>query len=287
MKTIATIKEMNDWAKSHLLLGDSIGLVPTMGYLHEGHLSLVNKARHENDLVVTSIFVNPTQFGRNEDLSVYPRDPLGDSAKLEAAGVDVLFMPEADKLYGAGYETFVELERLPLPLCGKSRPGHFRGVATIVLKLFNIVQPQRAYFGNKDYQQLQVIKKMVRDLNVNTGIIGCPIVRETDGLAMSSRNSYLSTTERKQAICLYGALMVARRLFASGESDSKVYIQAMRDKVMAEPEAVVDYISLVDRETLENITIVSGDALAVLAVKIGKTRLIDNMLLAESASKNQ
>ncbi|MGC8658847.1 MAG: pantoate--beta-alanine ligase [Desulfomonilaceae bacterium] len=282
MKTLTTINEMNGWAKSGLRTGNSIGLVPTMGYLHEGHLSLVKKARQENDVVVTSIFVNPTQFGRNEDLSTYPRDPEGDSAKLERAGVDVLFLPEVRELYGPGHETFVELERLPRPLCGKSRPGHFRGVATIVLKLLNIVQPARAYFGKKDYQQLQVITRMVKDLNVPTEIIGCPIVRESDGLAMSSRNSYLSPAQRKQAICLYEALMIAGRLFAVGESDSRAYVNAMKDRIMAEPEATIDYISVVHPETLENLTKVNGDALVALAVKVGNTRLIDNMSLTES-----
>lgn len=273
---------MNKWARTRLINRVSIGFIPTMGYLHEGHLSLVKRARMENNTVVTSVFVNPTQFGRNEDLSVYPRDPKGDSAKLEAAGVDVLFMPEADDLYVADHETYVDMDRLPLPLCGKSRPSHFRGVATIVLKLFNIVQPDRAYFGNKDYQQLQVIKKMVRDLNVNTEIIGCPIVREDDGLAMSSRNSYLSTKERKQAICLHEALMIAQRLFAAGESDSGVYIQAMKDRIMAETDVVVDYVSIVHPETLQELAALKGPALAALAVKIGKTRLIDNILLTEA-----
>ncbi len=287
MDTITSVREMNDWARLQIPGRKTVGFVPTMGYLHDGHLSLVKKARIENDTVVASVFVNPTQFGHDEDLTVYPRDPQGDSAKLEAAGVDVLFMPDAQELYGPGYETFVELERLSLPLCGKSRPVHFRGVATIVLKLFNIVLPSTAYFGSKDYQQLQVIRKMVRDLNVNVRIIGCPTVREHDGLAMSSRNAYLSPQQRKQAICLYESLMIARRLFAARESDPNAYLQAMKDRVLAEPDARPDYISLVHPETLEDLATVNDGALALMAVKIGKTRLIDNMLLAELADINQ
>jgi len=280
MKTITSVYEMNDWAKARTLNRDSIGIVPTMGYLHEGHLSLVKQARLENDVIVASVFVNPTQFGRNEDFGVYPRDPQGDSAKLETAGVNVLFMPEADELYGPGYETYVNMERLSLLLCGRARPDHFRGVATVVLKLFNIVMPSTAYFGVKDYQQLQVIKKMVRDLNVNVRIVGCPTVRESDGLAMSSRNAYLSSSERKQAICLFEALMTARILFSKHETNTSIYIQAMKDRILAEPDANPDYISLVHPETLEDLSNVNDAALAVLAVKIGKTRLIDNMLLA-------
>ena len=287
MDTITSVREMNEWARLQISGRKTIGFVPTMGYLHDGHLSLIKKARIENDTVVASVFVNPTQFGHNEDLTVYPRDPQGDSAKLESAGVDVLFMPDAQELYGPSYETFVELERLPLPLCGKSRPVHFRGVATIVLKLFNIVLPSTAYFGSKDYQQLQVIRKMVRDLNVNVRIIGCPTVREHDGLAMSSRNAYLSPEQRKQAICLYEALMIARRLFAARESDPNTYLQAMKDRVLAEPDARPDYISLVHPETLEDLATVNDGALAMMAVKLGKTRLIDNMLLAELADINQ
>ncbi len=287
MDTITSVREMIEWSRFQISCRKDTGFVPTMGYLHDGHLSLVNRARSENDSVVVSVFVNPTQFGPNEDLSVYPRDPDGDSAKLEAAGIDVLFMPEAGELYGPSHETFVELERLSRYLCGKSRPLHFRGVATVVLKLFNIVLPTNAYFGSKDYQQLQVIKNMVRDLNVNTMVIGCPTIREHDGLAMSSRNSYLSADQRKQAICLYDALMIARRLFAAREPDPNAYLQAMKSRVLSEPDAFPDYISLVHPETLENLTTVNYNALAVMAVRIGKTRLIDNMLLAEPASRNQ
>ena len=272
---------MNEWAREQTLTRKTVGFIPTMGYLHDGHLSLVAKARSENDLVAVSIFVNPTQFGENEDFSVYPRDPEGDATKLENGGVDVLFMPEASDLYRAGHETYIELERTSLPLCGKSRPGHFRGVATVVLKLLNIALPTNAYFGSKDYQQLQVIKKMVRDLNVNTLIVGCPTYREADGLAMSSRNSYLSLSQRKQAVCLFEALMIAKRLFNTREPDPRTYIEAMKERILAEPDADPDYINLTDPNTLENLTRVVDGALAVLAVRIGKTRLIDNMLLHE------
>lgn len=280
MKTITSIHDMTTWARDRVLNRESIGFVPTMGYLHDGHLSLVKRARSENDAVVASVFVNPTQFGQNEDFTVYPRDPDGDSEKLRSGGVDVLFIPEADELYGQDYETYVELERLPLPLCGKSRPGHFRGVATVVLKLFNIVLPNNAYFGSKDFQQLQVIRRMVRDLNVSTMIVGCPTVREPDGLAMSSRNAYLSPVEMKQAICLHDALMIAKGLFDKTETDASVYIKAMKDRITEESDARPDYISLVDPETLEDLPTVKDAALAVMAVKIGNTRLIDNMSLA-------
>ncbi|MDQ1237990.1 MAG: pantoate--beta-alanine ligase, partial [Thermodesulfobacteriota bacterium] len=192
METIATISEMTAWSRRQLSLGETIGFVPTMGYLHEGHLSLMRYAGSENTKVVASIFVNPTQFGRNEDLSTYPRDPESDGAKCAGEGVDALFMPDVGEIYGRDYQTFVEVERVSGPLCGLSRPGHFRGVATVVLKLFNMVKPTAAYFGMKDYQQLQVIKTMVRDLNVDTRIVACPTVREADGLAMSSRNAYLT-----------------------------------------------------------------------------------------------
>lgn len=272
---------MNEWAREQTLDRKNIGFVPTMGYLHDGHLSLVTKARSENDLVAVSIFVNPTQFGKNEDFSAYPRDAAGDTSKLENGGVDVLFMPEVSDLYGESYETYVELEKTSLPLCGKSRPGHFRGVATVVLKLLNIALPTRAYFGSKDYQQLQVIKKMVRDLNVNTSIVGCPTFREADGLAMSSRNSYLSLSQRRQAVCLFAALMIANRLFSAREPDPRAYIEAMKERILAEPDADPDYISLTDPKTLGDLTRVVDTALAVLAVRIGKTRLIDNMLLHE------
>ncbi len=279
MEILISIADMKKWSFNHIKRGNSIGFVPTMGFLHEGHLSLIHKARAENVAVVTSIFVNPTQFGRNEDFSTYPRDPDADSAKCSQAGVDVLFMPDASDMYPSGYQTYVEVEKTSGPLCGASRPGHFRGVATVVLKLFNIIRPSVAYFGMKDYQQLQVIKAMVRDLDLDVKIEPCPTIRESDGLAMSSRNSYLSSEERIQAVCLYQALLEAQALFQKGEQRAQKYIEAMAARILKEPSAQPDYISLVHPQTLEDLKIVNDRALAALAVRIGKTRLIDNMLL--------
>ncbi|MFH1117922.1 MAG: pantoate--beta-alanine ligase [Pseudomonadota bacterium] len=259
----------------------SIGLVPTMGYLHEGHLSLMRKARSENDVLVATIFVNPTQFGPNEDLDKYPRDPEGDAEKCRSAGVDILFVPGPGEVYRAGFQTYVSVEKLSAPLCGASRPGHFRGVATVVLKLFNMVQPSRAYFGRKDYQQVQVIKTMVRDLDLDVQIVECDTIREDDGLAMSSRNAYLAPDHRKQAVCLYQALMEAKSLFKRGEKRAEDYLGAMRKRVNAEPDAEVDYIGIVHPETLDHLDEVKDNALGILAVRIGSTRLIDNMLLDE------
>lgn len=281
MEILRSVAEMKQWSRIQRAQGRSIGFVPTMGYLHEGHLSLIRRARLDNQRVVASIFVNPTQFGRNEDLTTYPRDFESDSNKCSQSGVDALFVPEAHAMYGPHYQTYVEVERVSAPLCGRSRPGHFRGVATVVLKLFNIVGPTSAYFGSKDYQQLQVIRTMVKDLDVDVDIVACATVREQDGLAMSSRNSYLSPSERKQAICLYEALERAAKLFASGERDAALYVQAMRQRVSGEPDAQVDYVSLVDPETLDDLKLVDNQCLAIMAVRIGKTRLIDNMLFQD------
>ena len=249
-----------------------------MGYLHEGHLSLIRASTSENDITVVSIFVNPTQFGPGEDLGNYPRDPESDCRMCRELGVDLVYMPEPGEVYGPHHETYVSVEKTAKPLCGASRPVHFRGVATVVLKLFNITTPSAAYFGAKDYQQAQVIKTMVRDLNVDVDIVPCPIVREKDGLAMSSRNAYLSADERIRALCLMEALKTARGLFESGETDARRYLEAMRERIAREPDAVEDYVSLVDPESLEDLERVQGRALAALAVRIGKTRLIDNML---------
>jgi pantoate--beta-alanine ligase len=280
MEVLQTTAGMKEWSRNHLRQGRTIGLVPTMGYLHEGHLSLMRRARTENDLVAASIFVNPTQFGQNEDLDNYPRAPESDAAKCVDVGVDALFTPTPGEIYGPDFQTYVDVERVSGPLCGASRPGHFRGVATVVTKLFNIVGATAAYFGQKDYQQLQVIITMVRDLNMDIRIVPCPTLRESDGLAMSSRNSYLSPEERKQAVCLYQALNAADALFRKGEGNPEVYLSIMRDRVKQEPSAQIDYIELVDPRTLENLDHVDGSgALAILAVRIGKTRLIDNMLL--------
>ena len=251
--------------------------MPTMGFLHEGHISLMKRARWENHVLVASIFVNPTQFGPNEDLSSYPRDPVADAEKCAIAGVDALFMPEPADMYGTGFQTYVDVQKVSAPLCGASRPGHFRGVATVVLKLINMVCPTAMYFGEKDFQQLQVIKTMVRDLNVDVVIVPCATVRERDGLAMSSRNTYLSAEQRRQAICLYHALLDAKKSFEAGETRANRYIETMSLRIRQEPDAVPDYISLVDPDTLEDLEEVKDRALAILAVRIGKTRLIDNM----------
>ncbi len=282
MKIISSIPEMKAWSATSALEGKSIGFAPTMGYLHEGHISLMRKARAENDSVVASIFVNPTQFGPHEDLSTYPRDTESDVKKCAEAGVDVLFMPEVNQVYGADHQTFVEVTEVSRPLCGASRPGHFRGVATVVLKLFNIVKPASAYFGMKDYQQLQVITTMVRDLDLNVKIVPCLTVREPDGLAMSSRNSYLSPEQRQQALCLSQALMAAKSLFESGEIAAGKYLEAMEARIKAVPQADPDYIKLVHPESLAELETVHDRAVAILAVRFGKTRLIDNMLFERS-----
>jgi pantoate--beta-alanine ligase len=279
METISSLAQMKSWSRSQVLKSNSVGFVPTMGFLHQGHLSLMQRAREENDALVASIFVNPTQFGQNEDLSTYPCDPEADALKCRSVGVDVLFMPSAHEMYGPNYQTYVEVGSLSDPLCGASRPGHFRGVATVVLKLFNIVLPTAAYFGMKDYQQIQVIRKMASDLNLDVRIAASPTVREADGLAMSSRNSYLSAEERSQAICLNQALIAARELFKTGETRAQLYVDLIGERIGREPDAQPDYISIVHPETLQDLDLVEGQALAVLAVRIGKTRLIDNMLL--------
>jgi len=278
---------MTRWSKSCRAEGKTLGFVPTMGFLHEGHLSLMRRGRLEKDRLVASIFVNPTQFGPNEDLSSYPRDPQADAAKCADAGVDALFSPGAADMYKAGAQTHVEVERMSGPLCGQSRPGHFRGVATVVLKLINVVAPHAIYFGQKDYQQLQVIQAMVRDLNVDVQVVACPTVREPDGLAMSSRNSYLSTAQRRQAVCLHQALQAAHELFQAGERTPTRFIEIMTDRIIREPDAVPDYISLVDPDSLEPLQEVNDRALAALAVRIGKTRLIDNMLCRRATPGSQ
>lgn len=281
MDILTSVMEMKEWSRAHRAKGRTIGFVPTMGYLHEGHLSLIRRCRAENDAVVASIFVNPTQFGPGEDLDRYPRDLKADSRKCSDLGVDLLFKPTGTEMYGANYHTFVEVNKLSRVLCGASRPGHFRGVATVVLKLFNIVSPHAAYFGTKDYQQLQVIRTMTEDLNLDVRIVPCETVREADGLAMSSRNVYLDAAERKQAICLYQALKAAERLFQNGDNRAEEYLRIMRERISIEPDARPDYISLVNPQTLEDVREVGDRALAVLAVRIGKTRLIDNMLLED------
>ncbi|MFH0822549.1 MAG: pantoate--beta-alanine ligase [Pseudomonadota bacterium] len=278
MQTVTSIQSMREWARDKRRSGASIGFVPTMGYLHDGHLSLMERARRENDFVTASIFVNPTQFGPNEDLDRYPRDLAGDSRKCSDVGVDVLFIPEAGHVYGPTHQTYVEVAKVSLPLCGAFRPGHFRGVATVVLKLFNIIGPQKAYFGTKDFQQVRVIRTMVQDLDLDVEIVPCPTVREPDGLAMSSRNAYLSENERKQAAALHQGLLQAKRLFEAREPVPTKYLDALTTRILTERAAEIDYVKFVDPETLEDLGQVKDRALAVLAVRIGKTRLIDNML---------
>lgn len=258
--------------------GKSVGLVPTMGYLHEGHLSLVREARRNNEIVVVSIFVNPTQFGPNEDLASYPRDFERDSSLLDEAGVDYIFAPEIHDMYSHGYATYVDVEgELTGRLCGASRPGHFRGVATVVSKLFNIVAPERAYFGIKDAQQVAVIRRMAMDLNFDLEIVACPIVREADGLALSSRNVYLSEAERVDALVLSQSLFMARDMIASGERSAEAIRRAIADRIGAVSSAVIDYIEIVDAMTLAPVDVMSGKILIALAVKVGKPRLIDNL----------
>ena len=275
MKVIETIDEMR---KLRQQLTEPVGLVPTMGYLHEGHLSLVRRARIENPSVVVSIFVNPTQFGPREDFKAYPRDPQRDLTLLEKEKTDVVFMPSADEMYPPRFNSWVEVGKITERLEGASRPGHFRGVTTVVAKLFNIVQPTRAYFGQKDAQQVIVIKKMVADLDMNLEIVTLPTVREDDGLAMSSRNAYLNPEQRKAAVVLYQSLNLAQKLYADGERDAGKIRQEMTTLIQKEPLAEIDYISIADNETLDELDTVTPPALVSLAVKFGKTRLIDNVV---------
>jgi pantoate--beta-alanine ligase len=256
-----------------------VGFVPTMGYLHQGHLELVRWARAENKTVVASIFVNPTQFGPKEDFASYPRDPERDLALLEKEGTDIVFMPGAEEMYPEGFNSWVEVEKITDRLEGVLRPGHFRGVATVVCKLFNIVQPQRAYFGQKDAQQLIVIKKMVSDLNMDLEIIAVPTVREPDGLAMSSRNTHLDPEERKAALVLWKALSLAQEQWSKGERSAERLRQEMSALIQKEPRAKIDYVSVADPDSLEELSQIDGAALVSMAVKIGKTRLIDNITL--------
>ncbi|MFW5957746.1 MAG: pantoate--beta-alanine ligase [Desulfosalsimonas sp.] len=273
------IEQMRQTAEELRLEGKSIAFVPTMGFLHEGHLSLIRKGRGIADIVVVSIFVNPAQFGPGEDYEAYPRDPEKDRGHAENEGTNILFLPEKDDLYPRDYETYIMQENLPNHLCGISRPGHFTGVMTIVAKLFNIIKPHYAVFGEKDFQQLAVIRKMTADLNFNTKILGAPIVREHDGLAMSSRNKYLSTGQRKSALSLYRALSDAKEMAAKGETRAKALIEAAVNKVSAAPETSIDYIKICDPDSLEDVAVIDRPVLMALAVKVGRTRLIDNIML--------
>ncbi len=276
MKVIITLQEM--FAERRKLT-EPVGFVPTMGYLHEGHLSLVRRAKQECSSVVVSIFVNPTQFGPQEDLARYPRDLERDLRLLTPLEVDLVWIPSVDEMYPPGYQTWVTVEEVTKPLEGAMRPGHFRGVTTIVSKLFNAVQPQRAYFGQKDAQQVVVIRQMTRDLNYPIEIVVCPTVREADGLAMSSRNVYLSLAERQAAPVLYRALRAAEQAYREGERNAETLRAVMRQVLESEPLARVQYVSCADYETLQELDEVRGKALLSMAVFIGTTRLIDNIVL--------
>jgi pantoate--beta-alanine ligase len=270
---------MKEYARGLRAEGRVIGLVPTMGALHEGHTALVARARKECSRVIASVFVNPKQFGPNEDYKKYPRDLEKDAEKLAAVGVDALFAPETADIYPAGFRTYVNVEGISERLEGRSRPGHFRGVSTIVLKLFEIVLPHFAYFGRKDAQQVRIISEMVRDLNLDAQIVVCPVIREADGLALSSRNAYLSAEERKAATVLHRALVAARDELSRGVRDAMQLQTAMRRILEAEPLAQVDYAEIVSADTFEPVVRVARPCYAVLAVFIGKTRLIDNLLI--------
>lgn len=278
MKLVKTISEVKDIVKEWKKEGLSIGFVPTMGYLHEGHGSLITKARENNDRVVVSIFVNPMQFGENEDLDSYPRDIDKDSAYVEKLGGDLIFNPEPSEMYNDGFCSYVDMSVLTEELCGLSRPVHFRGVCTVVNKLFNIVQPDRAYFGQKDAQQLAIIKRMVKDLNMNLEIIGCPIVREEDGLAKSSRNTYLNPEERKAALVLNKSLKLGKELLDSGCRDANEVRKVIIENIEKEPLAKIDYVKVVDGLTMQQVDKIEKEVLVAIAVYIGKTRLIDNII---------
>ena len=279
MKVVGTIKEVRELVQEWKKNGETVGFVPTMGYLHEGHGSLITKARENNDKVVVSIFVNPMQFGPTEDLDSYPRDLEKDSKFCESLGADLIFHPEPEEMYHEDFSSYVDMSVLTEELCGLSRPVHFRGVCTVVTKLFNIVQPDNAYFGQKDAQQLAIIKHMVQDLNMDINVVGCPIVREEDGLAKSSRNTYLSPEERKAALILSKTVKLAKELIDAGEKDADVVVAKMKENIETEPMAKIDYVKAVNGLTMQQQKEIKAPMLIAMAVYIGKTRLIDNMIL--------
>ncbi len=276
---IDSINEMKEYSRRQKKSGRSIGFVPTMGYLHEGHISLIKASRNDNDITVMSIFVNPAQFGENEDFASYPRDLERDLAMAGQAGVEAVFVPRATMMYPDGFNTYIDVRGVTEVLCGKSRPGHFTGVATIVLKLFNIIQPDKAYFGQKDAQQTVVIKQMTRDLDMDVKIIVCPIVREEDGLAMSSRNVYLSSEERRAATILFKSLNAASEMILNGQVSAKTVADSIRKMIESEPLATIDYIEILDAAKLQRVDRLKGRIIIALAVKFGSTRLIDNKIL--------
>jgi pantoate--beta-alanine ligase len=285
MRTIATITGMKAAVAELKSQARSIGFVPTMGYLHEGHLSLVRECRKRADITVVSVFVNPLQFGPQEDFLRYPRDLERDASLLEKEGADILFLPEDAEMVPEGFRTSVEVATLQDKLCGRTRPGHFRGVATVVLKLFNIIRPDFAFFGQKDAQQVTVLRRMVEDLNADVEIRAMPTVRDPDGLAMSSRNSYLNAAERRAAIVLFRSLEEARRMFEKGERAARPIRERLLSAIAAEPLARVDYVEIVNSGSLEPVERIDGQALVALAVYIGKTRLIDNAILGSARDK--
>lgn len=277
MQIVKKIDEVREIVKGWRKEGLSVGLVPTMGYLHEGHKSLIVKAAAQNDRVVVSDFVNPTQFGPNEDFESYPRDINADAKLCEEAGASIIFNPDAEEMY-VDPLCFVDMDKITKVLCGKTRPIHFKGVCTVVSKLFNIVTPDRAYFGQKDAQQLCVIRKMVKDLNFGIEIVGCPIVREADGLAKSSRNTYLNSEERQAALCLSRSLRIGKEMIDGGEKDAVKVVEAIKAEINKEPLARIDYVEMVDLNSLEAIKEVKTPLLTAMAIYIGKTRLIDNFI---------
>jgi len=284
MDIITSVAEMQERATATLAAGKTISFVPTMGFLHQGHASLLREGRVQGDLLVLSIFVNPTQFGVGEDFESYPRDLNRDSEIAAENGVDIIFAPTAKEMYPHGYQTYVNVETISLPLCGASRPGHFRGVTTVVAKLFNIVKPTRAFFGEKDFQQLAVIRRMVRDLNMDVKIVGMPTIREDDGLAKSSRNSYLSPEERSAALCLSRSLASVSDLYRRGDKD----VERLRAELLAiltgEPLARIDYAEFRDGDTLEEVRQADDRTVVALAVRIGSTRLIDNTMIGRGVT---
>lgn len=278
MDVFTTIPGIKSWVRSVRAAKETLCLVPTMGYFHEGHLSLMQEGKKLCDRVVVSLFVNPAQFGENEDLDAYPVDLERDKFLAKAQGVDAVFTPSADEMYPPGFQTYVDLSRIPNHLCGLSRPGHFKGVATVVAKLFHIVKPDRAVFGSKDYQQLLLIRRMTEDLNMDVGITGAPIVREKDGLAMSSRNTYLTAQERSSALSLSRSLDLAGEMIESGETDAAKVVHEMERLIRSHAGTHIEYVKACDPETLENVQTIRGSVLLALAVRIGRTRLIDNRI---------
>lgn len=278
MKIVKTVDEVRAQVKEWRNEGLTVGLVPTMGYLHEGHQSLIKKSVEQNDRTVVSVFVNPMQFGPTEDLESYPRDLEADARLVESTGGDLIFNPEPEEMYKDGFCSFVNMTGLPDALCGLTRPVHFKGVCTVVNKLFNIVKPDRAYFGEKDAQQLAIIMRMVKDLNMDIEIVGCPIIREADGLAKSSRNIYLTPEERKAAVILSKSVALGKKMVADGEKDAKKIVAAMKELINSEPLATIDYVEMVDMDTMKSIDEVKGHVLCAMAVKFGKARLIDNFI---------